>query len=244
VDDGATDAGASADDQDDAVLQCCHPRFCPHAEEHNLVVRNLSSVPPSYVDGTRLWVDSRLRALVQRREAAILRRLGGAVPGGTVLELGTGRRGTGLRLALDAFGAGRAEGIDRYAGSVEASRAAVRDLGRRVDVREGDATGLAAAAESYDAVFGYHVLHHAEAWRDVVGEAARVLRPGGRFYSCELTAKFVDSRLLRAVAFHPADGDRPTPSGLAEACRDAGLTVDEQEIRLAGCWTALVATRP
>jgi hypothetical protein len=64
------------------------------------VVRNLSSVPPSYVDGTRLWVDSRLRALVQRREAAILRRLGGAVPGGTVLELGTGRRGTGLRLAV------------------------------------------------------------------------------------------------------------------------------------------------
>jgi SAM-dependent methyltransferase len=213
VDDGATDAGASADDQDDAVLQCCHPRFCPHAEEHNLVVRNLSSVPPSYVDGTRLWVDSRLRALVQRREAAILRRLGGAVPGGTVLELGTGRRGTGLRLALDAFGAGRAEGIDRYAGSVEASRAAVRDLGRRVDVREGDATGLAAAAESYDAVFGYHVLHHAEAWRDVVGEAARVLRPGGRFYSCGLTAKFVDSRLLRAVAFHPPTATGPPRPG-------------------------------
>jgi SAM-dependent methyltransferase len=91
-----------------------------------------------------------------------------------------------------------------------------------VEVREGDATGLAAAAEAYDAVFAYHVLHHAEAWRDVVGEAARVLRPGGRFYSCEMTAKFVDSRLLRAVAFHPADGDRPTPSGLAEACRAAG----------------------
>jgi ubiquinone/menaquinone biosynthesis C-methylase UbiE len=197
------------------------------------------------VDGTRLWVDSWPRAFVQRRgEAAILRRLGGDVAGGTVLDLGTGRRGTGLRLALDVFGAARAEGVDRYPASVAACREAIRDLGERVAVREGDAAHLGAAAGAYDAVFGYHVLHHAEGWRDVVREAARVLRPGGRFYSCEMTARFVDSRLLRAVAFHPADADRPTPAAMAAACRDAGLTVLAQETRLAGCWTALVATRP
>ncbi|WP_346618377.1 class I SAM-dependent methyltransferase [Blastococcus montanus] len=208
------------------------------------MVRDRPNVPSTYVDATRLWVDSRLRAFVQRRgEAAVLRRLGGEVPGGVVLELGTGRRGTGLRLALEVFGAGRAEGIDRYPASVAACRAATGDLGGRVDVREGDATAVPAAAGSYDAVFAYHVLHHAEAWRDVVREAARVLRPGGRFFSCEMTARFVDSRPLRAVAFHPADADRPTPDGLADACREAGLTVVAQETRLAGCWTALVATR-
>ena len=207
-------------------------------------MRDKTSVPPTYVDATRLWVDSRPRAFVQRRgEAAILRRLGGEVAGGTVLDLGSGRRGTGLRLALEVFGAARAEGVERYPASVAACRAAVADLGERVEVREGDAAALASAAESYDAVFGYHVLHHAEAWRDVVGEAARVLRPGGRFYSCEMTARFVDSRPLRAVAFHPADGDRPTPAGMATACQEAGLTVLAQETRLAGCWTALVATR-
>ena len=207
-------------------------------------MRDKSSVPPTYVDGTRLWVDSRPRAFLQRRgEAAILRRLGGEVPGGTVLELGPGRRGTGLRIALDVFGAERAESIDRYPASVAACRAAIRDLGGRVDVREGDVTALPAEEGSYDAVFGYHVLHHAEAWRNVVREAARVLRPGGRFYSCEMTARFVDSRLLRAVAFHPADADRPTPTTLAAACQEAGLTVVGQETRLAGCWTGLVATR-
>lgn len=207
-------------------------------------MRDTTSVPPTYVDATRLWVDSRPRAFVQRRgEAAILRRFGGEVPGGTVLDLGAGRRGTGLRLALDVFGAARAEGIERYPASVAAARAALADLGGRVDVREGDATALDAASGSYDAVFAYHVLHHVEAWRDVVAEAARVLRPGGRLYSCEMTARFVDSRPLRAVAFHPADGDRPTPPGVAAACRDAGLTVLAQETRLAGCWTALVATR-
>ncbi|MCZ2860645.1 class I SAM-dependent methyltransferase [Blastococcus sp. VKM Ac-2987] len=208
-------------------------------------MRDKTSVPPTYLDGTRLWVDSRPRAFVQRRgEAPILRRLGGEVPGGTVLELGSGRRGTGLRLAVDVFGAARAEGIDRYPASVAACRTAVADLGDRVDVREGDATALAAADGSYDAVFAYHVLHHAEAWRDAVREAARVLRPGGRFFSCEMTERFVDSRPLRAVAFHPADADRPTPSGLAAACGAAGLDVVAQETRLAGCWTALVATRP
>lgn len=197
------------------------------------------------MDATRLWVDSRPRAFLQRRaEASVLLRLGGQVPGGTVLELGAGRRGTGLRLALDVFGAARAEGIDRFPSSVVACRTALADLGERIDVREGDAGRLAAADGSYDAVFAYHVLHHAEAWRDVVREAARVLRPGGRLYSCEMTARFVDSRPLRAVAFHPADGDRPTPSGMAAACRDAGLAVLAQETRLAGCWTALVATKP
>jgi len=207
-------------------------------------VRDTISVPPTYVDATRLWVDSRPRAFVQRRgEAAILRRLGGEVPGATVLDLGAGRRGTGLRLALEVFRAARADGVERFPAGVAASRAATADLGERVEVREGDATTLEAAAASYDAVFGYHVLHHAEAWREVVREAARVLRPGGRFYSCEMTARFVDSRPLRAVAFHPADGDRPTPVAMAAACQDAGLTVLAQETRLAGCWTALVATR-
>ena len=120
----------------------------------------------------------------------------------------------------------------------------MRDLTGQVDVQRGDATALTAHDGAYDAVFGYHVLHHADAWRDVVREAARVLRPGGRLYSCEMTARIVDSRPLRAVSRHPADGDRPTPEGLAAACRAAGLTVTAQDTRLAGCWTALVATRP
>ena len=202
-------------------------------------------VPPTLVDANRLWVDSRVRAGAQRRvEVPVLLRLGGRVPGGQVLELGTGRRGTGLRLALEVFGAGHADGVERFPASVAACREAVRDLGVRVDVQEGDATALTAAAAAYDAVFAYHVLHHAEAWRDVVREAARVLRPGGRFYSCEMTARIVDSRPLRAVSHHPPDGDRPTPEALADACRAAGLVVTGQETRFAGCWTALVATRP
>jgi ubiquinone/menaquinone biosynthesis C-methylase UbiE len=204
--------------------------------------RSPHAVPPTRVDANRLWVDARLRAAVQARfEAPVLRRLGGQVPGGHVLELGTGRRGTGLRLAVQLFGAARADGVELYPASVQACREAVRDLGDRVRVEQGDATRLAAADGSYDAVFGYHVLHHCDRWRDAVVEVARVLRPGGRFYSCEMTARIIDSRPLRAVSYHPADGDRPTPGSLAAACRDAGLRVQAQQTRFAGCWTALVA---
>ncbi len=202
------------------------------------------SVPRTYVDATRLWVDSSVRAAAQRRfEAAVLHRLGGSVPGGHALELGTGRRGTGLRLALGLFEAAQVDGVELHPASVTACRRAVADLGERVTVVQGDATRLERSGGTYDAVFAYHVLHHAVGWRAAVQEVAHVLRPGGRFYVAEMTARFIDSRPLRAVSFHPDDGDRPTPETIAEACTGAGLRVLGQERRFAGLWTALVAVR-
>ena len=80
-----------------------------------------SPVPPTYVDGNRLWVDSRLRAWAQEQvEAPVLRSLGGRLDGARALEIGTGRRGTGLRLALEQFGAVHADGVELYADSVAA----------------------------------------------------------------------------------------------------------------------------
>lgn len=211
-------------------------RACGHAGNG----RDMS-VPPTFVNANRLWVDSPTRAHAQRWvEAPVLLRLGGRVAG-PALELGSGRRGTGLRLALDVFGAERVDGVELFADSVAACRAAVGDLGGRVRVEQGDVTALEAPDDSYDAVFSYHLLHHAQDWRTAVREAARVLRPGGRFYSAEMTAAFVDSPALRAVSKHPSDGDRPTPEGIAAACRDAGMEVLGQRVRYLGWWTALAA---
>ena len=203
-----------------------------------------SRVPPTYANANRLWVDSSVRALAQGVvEAPVLRELGGRVDGGRVLELGTGRRGTGLRLALSAFGAAHVDGVELHPGSVRACRERTEDLGGRRTVVQGDATALEAADGAYDAVFAWHLLHHAERWRDAVREAARVLRPGGRLYVADMTARFVDSRALRAVSYHPADGDRPTPESVAQACRDAGLEVVGSRVRYGGWWLALVARR-
>ena len=198
-------------------------------------------VPPTYWDCNRLWVDSWLRARAQERlEARALLRLGGRLDGGAALELGPGRRGTGLLLATRVFGAATAHGVELHTASVGACRARVGD---RATVEQGDATRSAAADGSYDAVFCYHLLHHADDWRAAVAEAARVLRPGGRLYVAEMTARFVDSAALRAVAHHPRDGDRPTPDGIAAACTAHGLEVLGQDTRYLGWWTALVAVR-
>ena len=197
-------------------------------------------VPPTYVDCNRLWVDSWVRARAQEAlEARVLLRLGGRVDGGAALELGPGRRGTGLLLATGAFGAATAHGVELHAESVAACRARVGD---RATVEQADVTRLPCADGSYDAVFCYHLLHHADDWRAAVAEAARVLRPGGRLYVAEMTARFVDSAALRAVSHHPRDGDRPTAPGIAAACSANGLQVLGQDTRL-GWWTALVAVR-
>jgi len=202
-------------------------------------------VPPTYADGNRLWVDSRVRAHAQRLvELPVLRALGGRLDGARVLEVGPGRRGTGLRLAVEQLGAASADGVELYPESVAACRAAVADLGDRVHVEQGDATALSAPDATYDAVFSYHLLHHADDWRAAVREAARVLVPGGRLYVCEMTARIVDSRALRAVSLHPRDGDRPTPVGVVAAARDAGLEVLGGRLRYLGWWVAVVARKP
>jgi ubiquinone/menaquinone biosynthesis C-methylase UbiE len=202
-------------------------------------------VPRTFVDANRLWVDSRVRAWAQRSfEARQLLALGGRVDGGRVLELGTGRRGTGLRIALAQFGAEQVDGVELASASVAACRSAVADLGSAVRIEQGDATRLDAPAGVYDAVFCWHVLHHAQDWRAVLREGARVLRPGGRLYAVDMTARFVDSRPLRAVSHHPADGDRPTPASTAAAMQAAGLEVVGQRVRFLGLWVATVARRP
>lgn len=76
-----------------------------------------------------------------------------------------------------------------------------------------------------------------------LAEAARVLRPGGRLYVAEMTARFVDSPALRAVSLHPRDGDRPTPGGIAAAASACGLQVVGSTTRYRGWWTALVAQK-
>lgn len=200
---------------------------------------------PTVVDANRLWVDSPVRALAQERfEAPQLLALGGRLDGGTALEIGPGRRGTGVRLALTSFGADRVDAVELHPESVQASRRATADLSRVRSIEVGDARALTAADASYDAVFCYHLLHHTPHWRDAVGEAARVLRPGGRLYVCEMTARFVDAASLRVVSKHPSDDDRPTPEALADAVQGAGLRVLGQRVRFRAWWTALAAVRP
>ncbi|KQS57812.1 hypothetical protein ASG36_14560 [Geodermatophilus sp. Leaf369] len=198
--------------------------------------------PPTLVDANRLWVDSRARFEIGLRvEGGALADLGAR--GETALDVGTGRRGLGARVALTRLGATSVTALDVHRASVDAARAALADLGDRVVVREGDATALPSADDSQDLVVSLHTLHHVVDWRSAVREYARVLRPGGRLAYAEMTARFVDSRPLRAVSRHPAD--RFSEDELLLALGAAGFDVPARthRSRAGGRWLLGVATR-
>jgi ubiquinone/menaquinone biosynthesis C-methylase UbiE len=204
--------------------------------------RGSYSVPPTYVDANRLWVDSRLRYEIGLRvEGRILHRLGAR--GARVVEIGTGRRGLGARVAVERLGAREVTAFDLYPATVGRARLRCADLADRVTFRVGDATALPLGDASADLVVDFHALHHIPDWRAAVAEAARVLRPGGQLALTEMTARFVDAPWLRAVSRHPAD--RFSTDELLAHLRACGLEVPPGRLRRAAGdrWIQAVATR-
>jgi ubiquinone/menaquinone biosynthesis C-methylase UbiE len=198
--------------------------------------------PPTVIDATRLWVDSRARYEIGlRAEGATLARLGAG--GRRALDVGTGRRGLGARVAVTALGAAEVLAVDVHETSVEAARRALADLGDRVVVERADATALPVDPGSQDLVVSLHTLHHVVDWPAAVAEYARVLRPGGQLAYAELTSRVVDSRWLRLVSRHPAD--RFDEDELLAAFEDAGFDVPARahRSRAGGRWLLGVATR-
>ncbi len=204
--------------------------------------RGSGTVPPTYVDANRLWVDSRLRYEAGYRiEGAILRKLGAR--GTRAVEIGTGRRGLGARVAVERLGASEVTAFDVHAASVGRARLRCADLADRVTFRVGDATALPVDDASVDLVVDFHALHHIPDWRAAVAEASRVLRPGGQLALTEMTARFVDAPWLRAVSRHPAD--RFTTDELVAELRARGLEVPPGRLRRAAGdrWIQAVATK-
>ena len=156
-----------------------------------------------------------LRDQVQLRlDARRLRRLGGRVDGGHVLEIGCGR-GAGIEAAFRVFGAATVDASDidprMVARADRRSRrrltAAERDAlwlsVADADIREG--AGGCMPSGAYDAVFSYQVLHHVENWRGALAAVAAALKPGGRLFLAESLRGFVEHPLVQRLMRHPAD---------------------------------------
>ncbi len=127
------------------------------------------AVAPCYeeIDGRRSWT---LETWLRNTLSAIRKR----APGGSVLDVGTGS-GLVTRCAEGLFAL--KVGIDLSSKILFANRDAF-DLGVT-----GDVDSLPFADNSFDVITCFAVLHHLYAFEGLVSEVARVLKPGGIFYS-------------------------------------------------------------
>ena len=188
------------------------------------------------------------RALQRWYETPALLRLGGKLPpGARALELGCGA-GYGTDLLLQQFGAERVDAIDLDPHMVDRAQRRLARHGDRVRLATGDVTdlrqALGAADGSYEAVFDFGILHHVEDWRATVGEVARVLRPGGRFYFDEVTADALATRGYRWLFDHPTH-DRFTAAEFVAELERHGLVVGRRWLtRVRGHYLLGVADRP
>jgi ubiquinone/menaquinone biosynthesis C-methylase UbiE len=97
---------------------------------------------------------------------------------GDVLELGSGS-GTVAEVLLARFPTIRLTATDVDPAMVETARRRLAPFGDRVEVQQSDATQLLFPDGHFDAVLSMIMLHHTVHWEQALGEAARVLRPGG-----------------------------------------------------------------
>jgi SAM-dependent methyltransferase len=93
--------------------------------------------------------------------------------------------GTGETSAALAPFVAQAVAVDRSSQMLQAARRRLRDL-PNVDVRRGELEALPIGDAELDAAVMMLVLHHVPDPGEVLQEAARTLKPGGRFVLCDM----------------------------------------------------------
>ncbi len=155
-----------------------------------------------------------LPAGVASRVRDALWQTAGGTAGRSVLEIGagTGRIGRAFPAAGDAY-----VGLDRSWGMLDqfVTQRALRRPGA-LQLVQADGLALPFAAGTFDAVLLVQVLSGLRGWRQVLGEARRVLRPGGRLALGQSVppADGVDRQMRAHLVTILADlGAEGTPSG-------------------------------
>jgi ubiquinone/menaquinone biosynthesis C-methylase UbiE len=177
-----------------------------------------------------------VRAAVQRRvEAKKLLEMGGAMGGGTALEIGCGR-GVGVEIILDLFGAERVDAFDLDSRMIDRARRRLRSRKEQVRLWTGDATSIPANDGTYHAVFDFGIIHHIPNWRNAIAEVGRVLRPRGRFYAEEPFGSFITRRSVQRLLEHP-EQDRFDHDQFCATLTEAGLDlIASSQLWGAGGW--------
>ena len=153
----------------------------------------------------RLWVNSPLRFLIQKREARFFKRMRNLEPGSRCLEIGCGH-GAGARIILNTFQPASIEGLDIDPFMIGlALRRQRKKTAHGLRFLVGDAQNLPYADGSMDAVFNFGIIHHLENWRQGISEIARVLKRGGGFYFEEIYPPLYANLITRILLEHPTE---------------------------------------
>jgi ubiquinone/menaquinone biosynthesis C-methylase UbiE len=129
-------------------------------------------------------------------ERAIDRTLGKR-PLGRLVDIGTG---TGRMIELFGPRSSVAIGIDRSSEMLRLARVKLEAAGIASSLRQGDMYALPLADHSADSIIIHQVLHYAHSPASAIGEAARVLAPGGTLLVVDFAAHDRDE--LRATDAH------------------------------------------
>ncbi len=169
-----------------------------------------------------LLMNNPVRAAIQRHfEGRRFLRMGGALPGARVLEIGCGR-GVGAGVILDVFGAAEVDAFDLDPRMVALAQRRLASRGQKVRLWIGDAAAINAPNAVYDAVFDFGIIHHVPNWRVVLAEVHRVLKPGGLLYAEEPLAGLLNLPFMHRLFAHPVE-DRFEAEDFRQAMRAAGL---------------------
>ncbi|MBA2636164.1 MAG: metalloregulator ArsR/SmtB family transcription factor [Sphingomonas sp.] len=125
-----------------------------------------------------------LHAAESEVERAIERALGKRSLG-RLVDIGTG---TGRMIELFGPRSAQAIGIDRSSEMLRLARAKLDAAGVPSSLRQGDMYALPLVDGSADSIIIHQVLHYAHAPADAIGEAARVLAPGGTLLVVDFAA--------------------------------------------------------
>jgi len=106
-------------------------------------------------------------------------------PGNRILDVGSGQGGAEVRLGRLQVAQIALYGVDINVDEVVAAAREVAAHNQRPRFSAGDACRLPFASQSFDSTFCVAVLQHIADAEAVIGEFARVTRPGGRVVAVE-----------------------------------------------------------
>jgi len=136
---------------------------------------------PEFVDYyTRLHASPEMAARVETLYQTLAAVLGNKA--GAALDVADIGCGPGLQALLWGRHGHRATGVDISEAFIKAARERAAGEGQAVRYEVGSATALPLETASQDVCLVPELLEHVEDWRGVLGEATRVLRPGGLLY--------------------------------------------------------------